>query len=84
MLVAVLAVSSDEDLVVITDSGIVMRMSQNQISTLGRATQGVRLIRLKDDQKVATVSLVMKEEENGEEVTETPTVEETTDTETNE
>ena len=38
----------------------------NQVSTLGRATQGVRLIRLKDDQKVATVSLVMKEELNDE------------------
>ena len=63
MLVALLTVSGDEDLIVITDSGIVMRMSMNQISTLGRATQGVRLIKLKDDQKVATVSLVMKEDD---------------------
>ena len=63
-LVALLAISDDSDLVVITDSGVVMRMSMSQVSTLGRATQGVRLIRLKDDQKVATVSLVMKEDES--------------------
>ena len=62
-LVALLAIGTDNDLVIITDSGVVMRMSMSQVSTLGRATQGVRLIRLKDDQKVATVSLVMKEEE---------------------
>ena len=84
MLVALLTVSSDEDLIVITDSGIVMRMSMAQISTLGRATQGVRLIKLKDEQKVATVSLVMKEDEsediveNTEEIAEV--VEEVTET----
>ena len=83
MLVALLTVTGDEDLIVITDSGIVMRMSMNQISTLGRATQGVRLIKLKDDQKVATVSLVMKEDETEETVENTETtsdevVEETT------
>ena len=62
-LVALLAINDDSDLVVITDSGVVMRMSMSQVSTLGRATQGVRLIRLKDGQKVATVSLVMKDDE---------------------
>ena len=38
-----------------------------QISTLGRATQGVRLIKLKDDQKVATVSTIIKDEEENSE-----------------
>ena len=66
-LIALLSVSDLNDLVIITDSGVVMRMSLEQVSTLGRATQGVRLIRLKDDQKVATVSLVMKDDENEEE-----------------
>ena len=66
-LVSLLAVSAINDLVIITDSGIVMRMSMSQVSTLGRATQGVRLIKLKDDQKVATVSLVVKEDEMDEE-----------------
>ena len=64
MLVSLLAVSDANDLVIITDSGIVMRMSMSQVSTLGRATQGVRLIRLKDEQKVATVALVMHEDED--------------------
>ncbi len=63
MLVSLKAVGGDEDLIIITDSGIIMRMSIDQISTLGRATQGVRLIKLKDDQTVATVSIILKEEE---------------------
>ena len=62
MLVSLKAVTGNEDLVIITDSGIIMRMSMNQISTLGRATQGVRLIKLKDDQKVATVATLIKED----------------------
>ena len=63
MLVSLKAVTGEEDLVIITDSGIVMRMAMDQISTLGRATQGVRLIKLKDDQKVATVSTIIKEDD---------------------
>ena len=39
-------------------------MPVNQISTLGRVTQGVRLINLKDNQKVATVSIVEKNEDS--------------------
>ncbi len=64
MLVSLKAVSGEEDLVIITDSGIIMRMSMDQISTLGRATQGVRLIKLKDEQKVATVSTILKSEDD--------------------
>ncbi len=75
MLVSLKAVTGDEDLVIITDSGIIMRMSMDQISTLGRATQGVRLIKLKDDQKVATVATLIKEEETDEKI-EVPNVEE--------
>lgn len=66
MLVSLKAVTGEEDLVIITDSGIIMRMSMEQISTLGRATQGVRLIKLKDDQKVATVSTIIKGEDEEE------------------
>ena len=39
-----------------------MRMPLDQISLLGRVTQGLRLINLKDNQKVSTISLVEKEE----------------------
>ena len=50
------------DLMIITDSGIVIKLPLEQVSTLKRATQGVRLINLKDDQKVSTVAIVEKEE----------------------
>ena len=61
------------DLMIITDSGIIIKLPLDQVSTLKRATQGVRLINLKDEQKVSTVALVVREEEsdeNNEEVTE--------------
>ena len=63
----------DTDIVIITDAGMVMRMPLDQISVLGRVTQGVRLINLKDDHTVATISLVDKEKE--EEAVEEGTVE---------
>lgn len=54
-------VEPNKDLMIITNSGIIMRMPLDQISTMGRVTQGVRLINLKDNQTVATISLVDKE-----------------------
>ena len=62
IIVSLRALNGDEDLIIITDSGIVMRMDVQQVSTLGRATQGVRLIKLKENQKVASVTTVVKEE----------------------
>ena len=53
----------DADIVIITDAGMVMRMALDQINVLGRVTQGVRLINLKDGHTVATLSLVDKEKE---------------------
>lgn len=67
MLVALKSVNGEEDLMIITDSGIIMRMPMEQISTLKRATQGVRLINLKNDQKVSTIAVVEKEESNSDE-----------------
>lgn len=64
MLVSLKSVNGDEDLMIITDSGIIMRMPMNQISTLKRATQGVKLINLKDEQRVATVAKVASVEED--------------------
>ena len=67
MMVALKCVDKDsiekQDIMIITDSGIIMRMPVSQISILKRATQGVRLIHLKDNQKVSTIALVEKEEE---------------------
>ena len=57
-IVALRSVFGDEDLMIITNSGIVIRISINQVSTLSRNTQGVRLINLKNDQKVATANTV--------------------------
>ena len=58
----------ENDLVLVTDSGIIMRMPLEQVSTLKRATQGVRLINLKEDSKVATVSIVDKMVESDENI----------------
>lgn len=59
-IVSLKIIDGDEDLIIITDSGIVMRMDINQVSTLGRVTQGIRLIKLKENQKVATVTTVIR------------------------
>ena len=65
-LVSLRTVKGDDDLMIITDSGIMIRISLAQIYTLKRATQGVRLINLKENQKVSTVALVKREEEETE------------------
>ena len=64
-------VNNDKDLLMITESGMAIRMGINQISQLGRVTQGVKLINLKDNQYVSTISILDKEtEENIKEETE--------------
>ena len=55
-------VYDNSDAIIITNTGMIIRLPLDQVSTLGRATQGVRLIHLKDDQKVATISIVDHEE----------------------
>ncbi|MEE0684243.1 MAG: DNA gyrase subunit A [Bacilli bacterium] len=80
MMVALKCVNPDDDydLMIMTDSGIIIKLPLEQVSTLKRATQGVRLINLKDDQKVSTVAVVEKEEieesieSNGEEADSVP------------
>ena len=56
-------VIGDEDLMIITDSGIIIRLPISQISTTGRVAQGVRLINLKENQKVSSIALLDKEVE---------------------
>lgn len=60
--VSVKATTSEEDLMLITDSGVIIRMDINDISTMGRNTQGVKLIKLDENVFVSTVALVEKEE----------------------
>ena len=56
-------VNEDKDVIIVTDTGMIIRMPLDQISTLGRVTQGVKLINLKDNQQVSTMSLIDKTEE---------------------
>ncbi|AUS07404.1 DNA gyrase subunit A [Laceyella sacchari] len=58
-------VSDDEDLMIVTQSGIVIRLNVNEISIMGRYAQGVRLIKL-DDDEVAAVAKVNTDDDEGE------------------
>ncbi len=71
-LVALRAVNGDEDLLIITSEGIVIRLPMEQVKTAGRNTQGVRLIKVSEGSTVSSVEVVEKaeEEEKPEETTE--------------
>ncbi|PLR67681.1 DNA gyrase subunit A [Bacillus sp. UMB0893] len=60
--------TGEEDLMLITASGVLIRMAIDSISTTGRNTQGVKLIKLGDEEHVATVAVVEKEELEPEEM----------------
>jgi len=63
-LIALKEVSDKDDLMVITEGGKVIRMNCGGIRTMGRNTQGVRLMRLDGDQQIAAVTRVVNEEED--------------------
>ncbi len=63
-LVAMKNVSDSDDLMIINKSGIAIRMIVEDLRTMGRATQGVKLINIKENDSIAAVAKVMKEEEN--------------------
>lgn len=63
-IVAFHSVHGEEDLMIVTDNGIIIRISLGQVSKTGRVAQGVRLINLKEDQKVATAAVIEKEDES--------------------
>lgn len=65
-LVAFKSVDNTEDLIIITDNGVVIRMPVKEISSMGRSTQGVKLISLKEEQIVTTVAKIDGEIESGE------------------
>lgn len=65
--VAVKAVTGEEDIMLITVDGILIRTPVKDISVTGRNTQGVQLIRIQDDEEVATVAKIDPEEEDDEE-----------------
>ncbi len=57
-LVALRSVNENNDLIITTDRGVVIRMHVDNISHAGRATQGVILIKIKQDQNIATIAIV--------------------------
>jgi DNA gyrase subunit A len=74
-LISVKSVSNDNDLMIITLNGLTIRLNVNTISLLGRATQGVRVINLKGDDRIASVARVnveptveVTENENSEDI----------------
>ncbi|UOF91764.1 DNA gyrase subunit A [Fodinisporobacter ferrooxydans] len=58
-IVALKVVNSEDDLMIITNSGVMIRLRINEISELGRYTQGVKLISLKDEEEVMNVARVV-------------------------
>lgn len=62
-LVALKNVTDKDDLMIIKKSGVAIRMSVSELRTMGRATQGVRLVNIKDDDSIAAVAKVAVEEE---------------------
>ena len=52
----------DEDILLIADNGVIIRTPVNQISALSRVSQGVKVMKLKTDNKIVGVALVKKEE----------------------
>ncbi|WP_138419187.1 DNA gyrase subunit A [Aquibacillus sediminis] len=63
-IVAVKAVNGEEDIMIITAAGVLIRMPVDSISITGRNTQGVKLIRVQDEEKVATVARIEPDEDD--------------------
>ncbi|MEC3880864.1 DNA gyrase subunit A [Parapedobacter sp. 10938] len=63
-LVAIKDVTDNDDLMIINKSGIVIRIAASELRVMGRATQGVRLISLKGDDEIASITKVEREEED--------------------
>ena len=71
-LIAIKNVTDNDDLMIITRSGLTIRMAVSDIRIAGRATQGVRLINIKDGDSIAAVSVVAKGDDEEEQATVAP------------
>jgi DNA gyrase subunit A len=67
--VCTLQVDEDSDVIIITEQGKIIRVHSAEIREAGRSTQGVRLLRLEDDDRIAAAAVIL---ENGEEAAGTP------------
>jgi DNA gyrase subunit A len=63
-MIALMEVNDRDELVIISTKGMVIRQSMKDIRVMGRATQGVRVIRLKDGDSIADIAKVVPEDEN--------------------
>ncbi len=63
-LVALVDVNDKDDIMIINKSGVTIRMAVNNLRVMGRATQGVRLIRIKEGDSIASIAKVVHEEES--------------------
>ncbi len=70
MLVSLKQVKADQDIILIADNGTIIRMPAQEISKIGRDTQGVRIMRIKDDNYKVVCASVTEHQEEGEELTE--------------
>lgn len=67
-LVTLKSVTDHDDLMIINKSGIAIRMEVSDLRVMGRATQGVKLINLREDDSIAAVAKVMKDDEEVEDI----------------
>jgi DNA gyrase subunit A len=63
-LVTIMEVVDSDDIMIITDQGIMIRQPVENINVIGRNTQGVRLLRLDGGAKISTITKVLKDEDN--------------------
>lgn len=61
-MVSIMEVVDTDDLMIITDRGVLIRQPVSKIRTIGRVTQGVKLIRLDEDDEISTVTRVIQDE----------------------
>ena len=83
-LVCMRAVSGEEDCMIMTNAGITIRISLKQVSVYGRNSMGVRVINVRDEQKVSTVAILQPEADDSVELTQLPEAVEEPEEETEE
>ena len=65
-LVGAMAVDDDDEILMINSDGIIIRIKANEVSKLGRATQGVKIMKVDDDTKIVAIAKVIKEDDDEE------------------
>jgi DNA gyrase subunit A len=69
-MVSLMEISEEDDIIIVTNNGVVIRQSVEKIREMGRVTQGVRLIKLDSGDKVADVAKIVKDEDEAAEAAE--------------